>query len=384
MSAPMDGSFYTNDMDNYSLTHYTDYPEKPPYDNSYNNVDPRLLSSPQNAPPVLNNDPALSPFDYNIFSPHSNHPFFPDQQQPFQSFEPMRHQMLGHRRSVSVPPEDMMSECVQPPPAMVFHRGGTPLGDQMATGKARGSNSKKWLKKHGLQKKQIQRHAPYLSLSSESIPRSNTPVFPPYQLVQNMGPTSAPQQMRYAVAPQAVMRNLDMTTTRTLLEYPDDLSRIGATSVNGHLDGPNTLRDLDALASGQRKELDSVALGILGFAERISKDCYALTSFVEWTFKDGEEDEVARIRQEKRAINHKATTLEDGLEMLPLQDGQAEEEANVPVTGQDVRNLDAEQTNALLKVYGISHTSDMFLHDKKLAYLRFVGASRVLMHLILD
>ncbi|KAI5245442.1 hypothetical protein E4T43_03144 [Aureobasidium subglaciale] len=383
MSTPMDDSFYPNDMDNYSLTHYTDFPEKPLYGNSSNNVDPRLLSSSQDAPPVLNNDPALSPFDYNIFSPHSGQTFFPDQEQPFQSFEPMRHQMLGHRRSVSVPPEDMMPESVQPPPAMVFHRGGTPLGDQMATGKANGSNSKKWLKKHGLQKKQMQRHAPYPLLSSESIPRSNTPMLPPYQLVQNMGPTSAPQQMRYTVAPQAMMQNFDMTT-RTSSEYPDDLSRIGATSVNGHLDGPNSLRDLDALAFGQRKELDSVALGVIGFAERISKDCDALTSFVEWSFKDGEEDEVARIRQEKRAINHKATTLQDGLEMLPLREGQAEEEANVPVTGQDVRNLDAEQTNALLRVYDISHTSDMFLHDKKLAYLRFVGASRVLMHLILD
>jgi hypothetical protein len=48
------------------------------------------------------------------------------------------------------------------------------------------------------------------------------------------------------------------------------------------------------------------------------------------------------VRQEKRAANHKASTLEDGLEMLPLPDAQTEEEATVPVTGQDIRDLDGE------------------------------------------
>lgn len=46
------------------------------------------------------------------------------------------------------------------------------------------------------------------------------------------------------------------------------------------------------------------------------------------------------ISQEKRAINHQASTLEDGLEMIPLPDSKAEEEVAVPVTGQDIRDLD--------------------------------------------
>lgn len=43
-----------------------------------------------------------------------------------------------------------------------------------------------------------------------------------------------------------------------------------------------------------------------------------------------------------------------------------------------------EKISALLELYNVPFTADMFLHDKKLAYLRFVGASRVLMHLVLD
>ena len=112
---------------------------------------------------------------------------------------------------------------------------------------------------------------------------------------------------------------------------------------------------------------------------------------------------VCSLRQEKRAINHKHSSLEDGLEMLPLPDGKAEEEVTVPVTGQDIKDLDGtlhipalihssilitgnadEKTSALLELYGIPSSTDMFLHEKKLAYLRFVGASRALMHLVLD
>jgi hypothetical protein len=107
-------------------------------------------------------------------------------------------------------------------------------------------------------------------------------------------------------------------------------------------------------------------------------------------------------RQEKRTINHKASILEDGLEMLPLPDAKVEEETTVPITGQEIRDLDGEptscvpiygsalmwktdeNTSVLLELYGVPFTADMFLHDKKMAYLRFVGVSRALMHLVLD
>ena len=50
------------------------------------------------------------------------------------------------------------------------------------------------------------------------------------------------------------------------------------------------------------------------------------------------------LRHDKRAINHQASTLEDGLEMLPLPDTKTEEEVTVPVTGQDIRDLDGKLT----------------------------------------
>ncbi|KAG9835825.1 hypothetical protein KCU98_g13670, partial [Aureobasidium melanogenum] len=374
----MDEGFYSNDMDNYSLQQYSDFSDKPPY----GGIDPRLLGSSQNTP-ILSNEQPLSPFDYTVFSPQPSGPVIFDLDLSPHSYEPMRHQMLGHRRSVSVPPEDLMSEIVQPPPAMVFHRGGTPLGDSMGTGQGSGSSNKKWLKKAAAtQKRQMQRQSPY-PMGGERMPvkRSHTQPVYSQQQTSNPGPTSAPQKMFLpTVVPQLAMQNFDLDppSSPQLVDY-NAISTGGRTTAM-----PAESTDLDSLSFGARSDVGTAVLGMLGFVERVSRDCEAMREFLRRGFKSGEEDEVERVRQENRVINHKHSTLEDGLEMLPLPDGKAEEEVTVPVTGQDIKDLDDEKTSALLELYGIPFSADMFLHEKKLAYLRFVGASRALMHLVLD
>ncbi|KAI4725394.1 hypothetical protein E4T49_06873 [Aureobasidium sp. EXF-10728] len=381
MSTPMDEPFYSNDMDNYSFQQYTDFSDKPPY----GGVDPRLLSSPQNTP-LLSNEQPLSPFDYTVFSPRPPNPTFFDPDLSLHSYEPMRHQMLGHRRSVSVPPEDMMPETLQPPPAMIFHRGGTPLGDSISTDKATNTATKKWLKKaSAAQKRQMQRHSPYpVAAERLQVQRSNTqPVFSQQQRSSHLGPTSAPHQMVLNSEDQIPQAGVHGFDTRAL-SSPQfaEFNAITPGGQNTHL--PTELTDFDTMAFEARNDVNTAVLGMFGFAERLSRDCEAMREFLRRGFRSGDESEVERVRQEKRAVNHKACTLEDGLEMLPLPDSKAEEEVTVPVTGQDIRDLDDEKTIALLELYGIPLTTDMFLHDKKLAYLRFVGASRSLMHLVLD
>ncbi|KAG9543905.1 hypothetical protein KCU71_g13086, partial [Aureobasidium melanogenum] len=380
MSTPMDDGLYSNDMENYSIQQYSDFSDKPPY----GGIDPRLLSSPQNTP-ILSNEQPLSPFDYTVFSPQPSNPVIFDSDLSPHPYEPMRHQMLGHRRSVSVPPEDLMSEIVQPPPAMVFHRGGTPLGDSMGAGQGSGSSNKKWLKKAAAaQRRQMQRQSPYPMGGGERMPvkRSRTqPVFSQQPQTLNPGPTSAPQKMFLPTAvPQLAMQNFDIDplSSPQLIDYNAIPTGARTTAM------PAELTDLDSLAFGARSDIGTAVLGMLSFVERVSRDCEAMREFLKRGFKSGEEDEVERVRQENRAINHEHSTLEDGLEMLPLPDEKAEEEVTVPVTGQDIKDLDDEKTSALLELYGIPFSADMFLHEKKLAYLRFVGASRALMHLVLD
>ncbi|KAK6002702.1 hypothetical protein QM012_001452 [Aureobasidium pullulans] len=371
----MDDGFYSNDMDNYSLQQYSDFSDKPPY----GGIDPRLLSSPQNTP-IPSNEQPLSPFDYTIFSPQPSGPVIFDHDLAPHSYEPMRHQMLGHRRSVSVPPQGLMSEIVQPPPAMVFHRGGTPLGDSISHSQGSGSTNKKWQKKAAAaaQKRQMQRHSPYpIEGARMQVKRSHTqPVFSQQQ-VTNPGPTSAPHQMLLPAGEQVshmVMQNFDI-----------GLANYNAIKTGRNSDGmPTELSYADSLAFGARSDVNTAVLGILSFVERISKDCEAMREFLRRGFKSVDEDEIERVRQEKRGINHKHSTLEDGLEMLPLPEGKIEEEVTVPVTGQDIKDLDDQKTSALLELYSIPVSADMFLHEKKLAYLRFIGASRALMHLVLD
>jgi hypothetical protein len=268
-----------------------------------------------------------------------------------------------------------MAETLQPPPAMVFHRGGTPLGDSMGGVAAkRNSENKKWLKKAAAaQKRQGQRHAPYPLAVEErmQLKRSHTqPVFSQQLQMPQLGPTSAPQQMVMMVedqSSQGVMQGFDMG----VLSLPQFAEfDTGGSGVQL----PTQLTDVDALTFEARGDDGTAVLGMLGFADRISKDCEAMREFLRRDFKGGEEDEVERYvltaiiipeekysltfspisaRQEKRTINHKASTLEDGLEMLPLPDTKAEEETTVPITGQEIRDLDGER--ALLLLLTIPH-----------------------------
>lgn len=286
----MDDSFYSNDMDDYSLQQYSDFSDKPPY----GGIDPRLLSSPQNTP-ILSNEQPLSSFDYTIFNPQPSVPVIFDPELSPHSYEPMRHQMLGHRRSVSVPPEDLMSQIVQPPPAMVFHRGGTPLGDSMGTGQGGSSTNKKWLKKAAAaQKRHNQRHAPYpMDGGRMQVKRSHTqPVFSQQQSL-NPGPTSAPQQMLMTTGeqiPQLLMQSFDVgpLSSPQLADY-NAIHTVGRNTAI-----PADLTDLDSLAFGARSDVGTAVLGMLGFVERVSKDCEAMREFLRRGFKSGEEDDVER------------------------------------------------------------------------------------------
>jgi hypothetical protein len=50
----------------------------------------------------------------------------------------------------------------------------------------------------------------------------------------------------------------------------------------------------------------------------------------------------------------------------------------------DMSFLTAQGVQALLDFFDIPFVSTMFLHDKKLLYLNFLGASGALKHLVLD
>ena len=58
--------------------------------------------------------------------------------------------------------------------------------------------------------------------------------------------------------------------------------------------------------------------------------------------------------------------------------------AEVPQNGRHVREMKQFEVNVLLDRYGVPYMSNMFLHDKKAAYLLFIGCNRAFMHRVLD
>lgn len=108
------------------------------------------------------------------------------------SANPLRHQLLGHRRSISVPPEE-------PGPAMVFTRAGTPLGE--STNPSYPSTPGRLLKATARKRKlESARHGSYGKRGRGStgggggryeLRRSQT------QPVRGGGPTSAPSPSQY-------------------------------------------------------------------------------------------------------------------------------------------------------------------------------------------
>lgn len=204
-------------------------------------------------------------------------------------YEPLRHEIIGHRRSVSVPPEDMMSE--QPQAPMVFHRGGTFLGDSFATPKNlnRGSSKKKSHQK--IQSGQL-RHSPYPSAASSPTARvgmrrtqTAQPAF--------AGPTSAPSMPTPLPDPHGYGDFDEMSwmpyhhsgnhqTHLPQSRQPGAPSTKTAKPVTTGVDDPDDLR------FGGQEITNTAVLGMFGYANRLMRDCEDMRDFLQRGFKDSE------------------------------------------------------------------------------------------------
>lgn len=124
------------------------------------------------------------------------------------------------------------------------------------------------------------------------VKRSHTqPVFSQQQS-SNPGPTSAPQQMLMTAGeqiPQLLMQSSDIgpLSSPQLADY-NAIHTVGKNTAM-----PADLTDLDSLVFGARSDVGTAVLGMLGFVERISRDCEAMREFLRRGFKSGE-DEVER------------------------------------------------------------------------------------------
>ena len=102
------------------------------------------------------------------------------------------------------------------------------------------------------------------------------------------------------------------------------------------------------------------------------------------------------------------TELTEELKVLPIcrsndriNEIRLETPAEAPISGQRIKDMTREAPkdeteaykaddvidsamDALLDIYEFHYFPNMFLYEKKALYLRFIGASRALMHRVLD
>lgn len=291
----MDENFFPGDMNGFSDPQRFNSMEDRPFDS----VDPRLLSgtnTPMDAGiDAFHHDPSdqlLGPSDCDLglysdaFVQSQSQFFEPDMALPY---EPLRHQKMGHRRSVSVPPEDMAPpEQSQPP--IVFHRGGTPLGDSLGTPKS----NKRWLKKASQKKA---RHSPYQpsSVAPNLSPAERMGLKRTHTQPAFAGPTSAPTPARMPYIPEeqnpiSALSPFDVeqfASPRTV-GYPAPIAPMHRAQVS------TDLIDLDALHFSPRNNATTTILGMLGFAGRLTRDCEAMAEFLTRGFRNSEDDELEK------------------------------------------------------------------------------------------
>ncbi|TKA62691.1 hypothetical protein B0A49_09115 [Cryomyces minteri] len=140
-----------------------------------------------------------------------------------------------------------------------------------------------------------------------------------------------------------------------------------------------------------RAEQSTVVMGMLSYIERLTRDCDSMREFLCRGYGEvGCGREAAALeatRLQKRNKNSAVTELAKKLSPLSLPASTTVERESspcVPKNGQEIKDLDQQATNVLLDLYDIPFVPTMFLYEKKALYLRFIGASRALMHRVLD
>ncbi|KAF1345778.1 hypothetical protein BDV97DRAFT_28166 [Delphinella strobiligena] len=286
---------------------------------------------------------------------------------------PLRHQLLGHRRSISVPPEE-------PGPVMVFTRAGTPLGE--STNPSHPSTPGRLLKTTARKRKlESARHGAYGKRGRGStggggdrgryeLRRSQT------QPVRGGGPTSAPSPARYPPEMMGIEGERDdhsfHQSSRPVQPQPYSTAKwfgdpsVPSTASWSTPKQPDTFAEREKawfervdvrelLANGDSGGVSTAQIFVLARLDQLSRELDDLRVELRRGLLNlhHDDDEVERLRRSKRLYHATVTNLRDRLHALPLSTPDRwPEETQYPHSGQAVRDLDGD---FLLSLSDTSH-----------------------------
>ncbi|GAB7339554.1 hypothetical protein MBLNU457_6163t2 [Dothideomycetes sp. NU457] len=299
--------------------------------------------------------------DSTIYEPTSITSIPAPQWQDLNSFQEMpppaphyQEQMMRHRRSLSQPPEDIG----QPPP-IVFHRGGQLLGESVGHG---ANPAIEDLRRRLLRDRQANntsrnrrgRSRPY---PDPRAPRGNRPGLrhsatePSFTDHDNLSPAPSHKPFIWQqVAPQPAAPSLSAPTSAP----PDQTSALQTII--------NRLTTI-ARASEETKTFLAQHLSTLPAS----------------TSTTATPSELEAKRTHNRSLNASVTDLNEYLIALPLSVNDLDAgdvSGRVPVNGNAVREMDEEELDKLMDLYGLGRGEEMLGVEKRIAWCRFLGCGR--------
>ncbi|KAF8534093.1 hypothetical protein BDD12DRAFT_896999 [Trichophaea hybrida] len=152
------------------------------------------------------------------------------------------------------------------------------------------------------------------------------------------------------------------------------------------------IRPIDNFRYSSHQDQTTLVLGVITYLERLENEIIEMKDFINLGFKRietiGQPDGGIAATIEGMRLQHRnwnrahVTELDEPFRLLPRFTGDYP--TDIPTTGEVLREASHKVIDHILDLYDIPFVPTMFLVEKKMLYLRFLGANRVAMHRILD
>ncbi|KAF3914898.1 hypothetical protein ABW20_dc0107105 [Dactylellina cionopaga] len=128
------------------------------------------------------------------------------------------------------------------------------------------------------------------------------------------------------------------------------------------------------------QEETTLSLGIMEYLENLERQIVEMRRFVSCGF--ARKDHMRSFEIERNFNFQHVTEVNEPFQLLLRSNGELP--MNGPVNGVELKSLSHEEMDTLLDEYDLPFNPAMFLHEKQLLFLRFIGANRAIMHRVVD
>ncbi|EGX47443.1 hypothetical protein AOL_s00083g379 [Orbilia oligospora ATCC 24927] len=179
-----------------------------------------------------------------------------------------------------------------------------------------------------------------------------------------------------------------ISTTTTTAGLQNGTSILNGTCGNtgGVIGIGNSTLDVQVDQFSTMQEETTLSLGVMAHLENLEKQIAEMRRFVSAGF--AKKDHVRGLDVERQRLHSRnynfqnVTEINEPFQILLNSNGTFP--SRCPVNGVELKSLNHEEMDALLDEYDLPFSPALFLHEKQLMYLRFIGTNRAVMHRVVD